>query len=106
MFFQKKDGNDVATNKPKARPTGPGFLPPPPGGVKIAPPPAGAKTPTPTSSPAHQPSNSASGEFPGESTQGTASGSQSWGEFTSAGGPSPPSNQSSPQQNNASWVQF
>lgn len=65
LIWQKKDGSEVS-NKPKARPTSGGILPPPPGGVKIAPPPA----PSVNSSPSHQP---------------VSAKPESWGEFASAG---------------------
>ncbi|KAK9501614.1 hypothetical protein O3M35_012309 [Rhynocoris fuscipes] len=81
MKITKKDGSE-ATSKPKARSSGAGLLPPPPGGVKIAPPPA----PSVNSSPSHA----------APSTK-----PESWGEFASAPSPGGATTPSNPN-----WVQF
>ncbi|KAL3268140.1 hypothetical protein HHI36_007267 [Cryptolaemus montrouzieri] len=88
MKISKKDGAD-GSSRTKAKSSGggvPGLLPPPPGGSKLPAPPGSS----PAGSPAHAPK--------------TPTGSESWGEFTSAQTNAMPANQPSPS--NSNWVQF
>ncbi|CAB3378760.1 Hypothetical predicted protein [Cloeon dipterum] len=93
MKITKKDGNEVTGGRPKPKAGaagGLGFLPPPPGGVKM---PAPPKL-TPTSSPSHQP----------KSSSDPAAQADNWGEFASANEES--AQAASPSTNQSSWVQF